>query len=43
LLKHFPAAIIGALLTAPWRDTATHLYSNWLACLAAGPLSNRAA
>jgi homoserine O-succinyltransferase len=35
LFGQFPAAIIGAQLTAPWRDTATHLYSNWLACLAA--------
>ena len=43
LLKQFPAAVIGAQLTAPWRDTATHLYSNWLACVATGPLSNRAA
>jgi homoserine O-succinyltransferase len=35
LLEQFPAAVIGAQLTAPWRDTATHLYSNWLAYLAA--------
>jgi homoserine O-succinyltransferase/O-acetyltransferase len=37
LLRQFPAAAIGAQLTAPWRETATHLYTNWLACLAASP------
>jgi len=34
LLEQFPAAAIGARLTAPWRDAATQIYKNWLACIA---------
>ena len=34
LLEQFNAAGIGAQLSAPWRDAATHLYSNWLTYLA---------
>jgi homoserine O-succinyltransferase len=37
LLEQFPAAAIGARLTAPWRDIATNLYSNWLVWLTASP------
>jgi len=34
LLPSFPAAAAGRQLTAPWRSTATRLYSNWLSYLA---------
>ncbi|HEV2189287.1 MAG TPA: homoserine O-succinyltransferase [Stellaceae bacterium] len=34
LLEQFPAAAVGRELTAPWRDAATRLYSNWLGHLA---------
>jgi homoserine O-succinyltransferase len=34
LLEQFPAAIVGPELTAPWRDAAARLYSNWLGYLA---------
>jgi len=34
LLQEFPAAEIGAELTAPWRDAATRLYANWLSYVA---------
>jgi homoserine O-succinyltransferase/O-acetyltransferase len=38
LLEEFPAAEVGRLLTAPWRDAATRIYRNWL-----GHLSERRA
>jgi homoserine O-succinyltransferase len=34
LLQEFPAAEIGAELTAPWRGAATRIYANWLSYLA---------
>jgi homoserine O-succinyltransferase len=34
LLQQFPAAAVGRELTAPWREAATWLYSNWLGYLA---------
>ncbi len=34
LLEHFPAAVVGRELAAPWREAATRLYSNWLGYLA---------
>jgi homoserine O-succinyltransferase len=34
LLERFPAAAVGAVLTAPWREAATRIYANWLAHLA---------
>ena len=30
LLEQFPAAAVGRLLAAPWREAATRLYINWL-------------
>jgi homoserine O-succinyltransferase len=30
LLERFPAATVGAQLTAPWREAATRFYANWL-------------
>ncbi len=32
-LELFPAAAVGRQLTAPWRDAATRIYTNWLAFL----------
>jgi homoserine O-succinyltransferase len=34
LLEQFPAAAVGPQLTAPWRESAARLYSNWLGYLA---------
>ena len=34
LLEQFPAAAVGRQLTAPWREAAARLYSNWLGYLA---------
>jgi homoserine O-succinyltransferase/O-acetyltransferase len=34
LLERFPAAAVGAQLTAPWRDAAARIYGNWLTHLA---------
>lgn len=33
LLEQFPAAVVGRDLSAPWRDAAARLYSNWLGYL----------
>jgi homoserine O-succinyltransferase/O-acetyltransferase len=34
LFEQFPAASVGAQLTALWRDAATRIYANWLSHLA---------
>lgn len=37
-LELFPAAAVGRQLTAPWRDAATRIYTNWLAFLETSPM-----